>query len=176
MASASQVQESSEKNAPPESLTGAARELSALKASTAGRATARRPNRRGQVMREKLVQAAAECFREYGYSKTRISDIVHRAGTAQGNFYRHFSSLDEIFVAALEPPLRELASSSGRRLPASSWKSVRPIRPWSCKCFSHRSVLSTKSARVRSQSLLKPSFPLTAAASRITLSRWRLRE
>ena len=118
MASAS-VDGSAETNASPESLTGAARELSALKASTANRTTARRPNRRGQLMREKLLQAAAECFREYGYTKTRISDIVHRAGTAQGNFYRHFTGLDEIFVATLEPALAELAGSSDRRLPAS---------------------------------------------------------
>src|SRR5579859_6378943 len=120
MASAPQIAGSAGQNASDESLTGAAGELAALRASTAGRATARRPNRRGQAMREKLVQAAAECFREYGYTKTRISDIVHRAGTAQGNFYRHFSSLDEIFVATLEPALRELASSSNRRLPMSS--------------------------------------------------------
>jgi AcrR family transcriptional regulator len=119
MASAPQVAGSAAENASDESLTGAASELAALRASTAGRTTTRRPNRRGQVMREKLVQAAAECFREYGYTKTRISDIVHRAGTAQGNFYRHFSSLDEIFVAALEPALHELASSSNRRLPTS---------------------------------------------------------
>src|ERR1700685_3280153 len=117
MASAPQVAGSADENASGESLTGAASELAALRASTAGRTTTRRPNRRGQVMREKLVQAAAACFREYGYPKTRISDIVHRAGTAQGNFYRHFSSLHEIFVAALEPALHELGSSSDRRLP-----------------------------------------------------------
>src|SRR5260370_6879620 len=92
MKSAPQVDGSSEANASVESLTGGARELSALKASTANRATARRPNRRGQGMREKLIQAAAECFREYGYTKTRISAIVHRAGTAPGTFLRHFPS------------------------------------------------------------------------------------
>jgi len=119
MASAPQEAGSADENASGESLTGAASELAALRASTAGRTTTRRPNRRGQVMREKLVQAAAECFREYGYTKTRISDIVHRAGTAQGNFYRHFTGLDEIFVATLEPALAELAGSSDRRLPAS---------------------------------------------------------
>jgi AcrR family transcriptional regulator len=120
MASAPQGAGSAGENASGESLTGTAGELAALRASTAGRSTPRRPNRRGQLMREKLVQAAAECFREYGYTKTRISDIVHRAGTAQGNFYRHFGSLDEIFVAALEPALAQLASSANRRLPASN--------------------------------------------------------
>ena len=84
MASAPQVAGSADENASDESLTGAAGELAALRASTAGRATARRPNRRGQAMRSKLVQAAAECFREYGYTKTRISEHRpsrrHRAG------------------------------------------------------------------------------------------------
>src|ERR1700677_102350 len=119
MASAPQEAGSADENASDESLTGAASELAALRASTSGRTTTRRPNRRGQVVGEKRFQGAAECFREYGYTKTRISDIVHRAGTAQGNFYRPFSSLDEIFVAALEPALDELASSSNRRLPTS---------------------------------------------------------
>jgi AcrR family transcriptional regulator len=72
----------------------------------------KRPNRRGQETREKLVKAAATCFSEYGYIRTRVSDIVHRAGTAQGNFYRHFTSLDEIFLAALQPALEELAAAS----------------------------------------------------------------
>lgn len=72
----------------------------------------KRPNRRGQETREKLVAAAAECFSDYGYTRTRVSDIASRAGTAQGNFYRHFSCLDEIFLAALQPALEELASAS----------------------------------------------------------------
>src|SRR5260370_21346340 len=112
MVAASEGKGAEELKASPESLTGAARQLSALKASTANRATARRPNRRGQGMREKLIQAAAECFREYGYTKTPISDIVHRPGTAQGNFYRHFTSLAAIFVSTLEPALRQLAAPS----------------------------------------------------------------
>lgn len=72
----------------------------------------KRPNRRGQQTREKLVAAAASCFSDYGYTRTRISDIVHRAGTAQGNFYRHFANLDEVFLAALQPALEELAAAS----------------------------------------------------------------
>lgn len=71
----------------------------------------KRPNRRGQQTRERLVQAAALCFSEYGYTHTRVADIVHHAGTAQGNFYRHFASLDEIFLAALQPALAELVAA-----------------------------------------------------------------
>lgn len=72
---------------------------------------AKRPNRRGEQTRDKLVKAAVECFTEYGYTRTRISDITHHADTAQGNFYRHFTSLDDIFLAALRPSLTELAAA-----------------------------------------------------------------
>lgn len=76
---------------------------------------AKRPNKRGQQTRERLIQAATECFTEYGYTRTRISDVVHRAGTAQGNFYRHFTSLDDAFLAVLRPGLEELAAASAKR-------------------------------------------------------------
>lgn len=78
-------------------------------------AAVKRPNKRGELTRERIVQAAAECFTEYGYTRTRISDITHRAGTAQGNFYRHFSSLDDVFLAAIAPALNALSHSSGRQ-------------------------------------------------------------
>lgn len=71
----------------------------------------KRPNKRGQQTRQKLIEAAAACFSEYGYSRTRVTDIVLRAGTAQGNFYRHFSGLDEAFLAALQPALEELSTA-----------------------------------------------------------------
>ncbi|GAA3950820.1 TetR/AcrR family transcriptional regulator [Gordonia caeni] len=87
-------------------------------AGLAGDSSTKRSNKRGLLTRDKLIQAATECFSEYGYTRTRVSDIVHRAGTAQGNFYRHFTSLDDIFLAVLRPGLEELSgaprnSSSG---------------------------------------------------------------
>ncbi|MDT0201657.1 TetR/AcrR family transcriptional regulator [Nocardioides sp. AE5] len=84
-------------------------------AGLAGESPAKRPNKRGQQTRERLIQAATECFTEYGYTRTRISDVVHRAGTAQGNFYRHFASLDEAFLAVIRTGLEELANASTRR-------------------------------------------------------------
>lgn len=74
----------------------------------------KRANRRGEQTRDKIIAAATECFTEYGYTRTRISDITHRADTAQGNFYRHFAGLDEVFLAALRPALEELSNSRGR--------------------------------------------------------------
>lgn len=80
-----------------------------------GGSPAKRPNKRGQLTKERLLVAATECFSEYGYTRTRISDVVHRAGTAQGNFYRHFNSLDDIFLEVLRPGLEELSTASTRR-------------------------------------------------------------
>jgi AcrR family transcriptional regulator len=78
-------------------------------------AVTKRPHKRGEQTRERIIAAATECFSDYGYSRTRISDIVHRAGCAQGNFYRHFNSLDEVFLAALRPGLEDLSAASSRR-------------------------------------------------------------
>lgn len=71
-------------------------------------------NVRGLRTRQELLDAALSCFSEYGYARTRISDIVFRAGVSQGNFYRHFESKTEIFLEALRPSLDELTAATGR--------------------------------------------------------------
>ena len=64
---------------------------------------ARRTNEeRKRQTREGLLKAAGEVFRERGYHKTLISDIVSRAGVAQGTFYLHFASKREIFDGLLD--------------------------------------------------------------------------
>lgn len=52
---------------------------------------------RGQRTRAQLVQAAAEVFSEKRFLDTNVSDIVARAGTAHGTFYRYFDSKERIF-------------------------------------------------------------------------------
>lgn len=71
-------------------------------------------NVRGLRTRAQLLDAARDCFAEYGYARTRISDVVFRAGVSQGNFYRHFASKDEVFLAALGPSLEELGAATHR--------------------------------------------------------------
>jgi len=69
---------------------------------------------KGLATREKLLQAAAKAFAEFGYERTRISDIVQIAGVSHGNFYRHFADKDEILFAVLQPLLAEVHQASGR--------------------------------------------------------------
>ncbi|WP_319524312.1 TetR/AcrR family transcriptional regulator [uncultured Desulfosarcina sp.] len=47
--------------------------------------------------RQQLVSAAIDVFHDNGFQNTRISDIVARAGLAQGTFYLHFKSKENIF-------------------------------------------------------------------------------
>jgi AcrR family transcriptional regulator len=67
---------------------------------------------KGRAMRESLLAAAAELFAELGYEQTRVADLVERARTSHGNFYRHFKDKDEVLLAALEPLLVEVRESS----------------------------------------------------------------
>ena len=47
--------------------------------------------------RQQLVSAAIDVFHDNGFQNTRISDIVAKAGLAQGTFYLHFKSKEKIF-------------------------------------------------------------------------------
>ncbi|WP_054029715.1 TetR/AcrR family transcriptional regulator [Desulfatitalea tepidiphila] len=47
--------------------------------------------------KRQLVSAAIDVFHENGFQKSRISDIVAKAGVAQGTFYIYFKSKEEIF-------------------------------------------------------------------------------
>ncbi|PAV33520.1 TetR family transcriptional regulator, partial [Bacillus licheniformis] len=46
--------------------------------------------------REELLHIALELFATKGYHAAKISDIVKQAGVAQGTFYWHFKSKEEI--------------------------------------------------------------------------------
>lgn len=52
--------------------------------------------------RAELVEAAATAFAERGVANTAVSDIVERAGVAQGTFYLYFESKDDVLVALAE--------------------------------------------------------------------------
>lgn len=104
----------------------------------------RRKNTRGRRTRQDLLDAAVACFSEYGYARTRIADIVFRAGVSQGNFYRHFTSKDEIFLEALRPSLDELTAStarSGHRVGADHAALVVLIGAYLTTYARHRRIL-----------------------------------
>lgn len=89
-------------------------------------AISRATTERGRRTRRRLLDAAEEVFSESGFHDASITRIVERAGVAQGTFYVHFRSKQEIFeqlVGDLNSRLREAmskgaAAGSGDRLDA----------------------------------------------------------
>jgi TetR/AcrR family transcriptional regulator, transcriptional repressor for nem operon len=50
----------------------------------------------------KFLDAAMHVIRVKGYSATRVEDICEEAGLTKGSFFHHFSSKEELAVAAAE--------------------------------------------------------------------------
>lgn len=50
-----------------------------------------------QEVREAIQRAAAEAFAESGFERAALTDVVERAGTSIGNFYKYFASKEELF-------------------------------------------------------------------------------
>ncbi|PJY99112.1 TetR/AcrR family transcriptional regulator [Bacillus vallismortis] len=53
--------------------------------------------RKGEESRKRLLKAAANEFAIKGFHKTKVSDIVKRAGLTQPSFYLYFQSKEAIF-------------------------------------------------------------------------------
>lgn len=52
-------------------------------------------------VRRAVLQAAGEAFAEAGFERAGLGDIVGRAGTSIGNFYKYFPNKDALFDAFL---------------------------------------------------------------------------
>lgn len=58
-----------------------------MKPSTAKSSTSYKT---GEILRERLLEAASELFSQYGYERISIRQIAQRAGCSQMAMYRHF--------------------------------------------------------------------------------------
>jgi len=67
--------------------------------------------KRGMETLDKICMAAEELFSEKGYYDTGITDIVTRAGIAQGTFYIYFNDKKSVFVYLIRKLGSELKES-----------------------------------------------------------------
>ena len=58
--------------------------------------------------RERILDAAGQCFRSNGYAGIGVDGIARAAGVTSGAFYAHFGSKDGAFEAALAAGLDEV--------------------------------------------------------------------
>jgi AcrR family transcriptional regulator len=58
--------------------------------------------------RERLLAATADLLEDHGYDRTTVAAISGRAGVSKSDFYRHFESKDECFLAAYDGAVARL--------------------------------------------------------------------
>jgi AcrR family transcriptional regulator len=73
-----------------------------------------------EARRAELVSAAASVFTQRGVANTAVSDIVRKAGVAQGTFYLYFDSKDDAILAVVERMADAMTEATAARTEAPS--------------------------------------------------------
>lgn len=63
---------------------------------------------RSEAQRQRILDAAQQCFIEYGFHAAGMAAIAETAGMSQGLIYRYFKGKNEIIVAIIERQLKLL--------------------------------------------------------------------
>jgi AcrR family transcriptional regulator len=77
-----------------------------------------------QNQRERLIAGLTQALYEVGYQKTTVSLIGQRASVSKSDFYKHFESKDECFIAAYDEAItriREQVSAACERAEGDEW-------------------------------------------------------
>ncbi|MDQ0772797.1 hypothetical protein QF026_001263 [Streptomyces aurantiacus] len=73
----------------------------------------RKRTREPELRRAAILEAASEAFAERGYPKTTIREIARRAGVTHGLVIRHFTSKEQLFLAAVPSSQNLMAEIAG---------------------------------------------------------------
>ncbi len=57
---------------------------------------------KGELTRQKIVEAAAPIFNKKGYEGSSLNDLMQATGLKKGGIYRHFSSKEELAAEAFD--------------------------------------------------------------------------
>lgn len=72
--------------------------------------------KKGEITKQKIIEASAPIFNQKGYAGTSIDDILNATSLKQGGIYRHFSSKEDIakacFQYSVELQAKRLAESA----------------------------------------------------------------
>lgn len=79
-----------------------------------------------QQNRERIIDVASKKFRELGFDGIGVAELMREAGFTHGGFYGHFSSKEDLMMAAC---LRAFEQSRGK------WDKQNKAQPMSLKSF-----------------------------------------
>jgi TetR/AcrR family transcriptional repressor of nem operon len=65
-----------------------------------------------QANRRRIVEQAAELFRDRGFEGIGVADLMKASGLTHGGFYRHFASKDDLAAEALGLAYEQFAQES----------------------------------------------------------------
>ncbi len=57
--------------------------------------------KKNEIRRQRLIEAAKKLFSEKGFYSTYVDDIIKEAGVGKGTFYRNYKNKEDIFVTLL---------------------------------------------------------------------------
>jgi TetR/AcrR family transcriptional regulator, transcriptional repressor for nem operon len=77
--------------------------------------------------RERVVEAAAQLFRERGFEGIGVADLMKEAGLTHGGFYGHFSSKDDLIAEASARALGESLVSLSELADAGSGNALSAV-------------------------------------------------
>lgn len=98
--------------------------------------------RRGEALREHILDTAKLAFLETGFERTSMDAIANQANTSKRSLYSHFATKDDLFLAVIDrvhelfadligmpedyadEPVEALARFSGRILQLLGWASL----------------------------------------------------
>lgn len=94
-----------------------------------GQAASERAQARAEAQRERILDAAEQCFAERGFHAANMAGIAEGAGISAGLTYRYFASKDEIVLAIIGRQLELSRHAIGdlresTDLPLDIWKSL----------------------------------------------------
>lgn len=58
--------------------------------------------RRGDALREHILQEAKQVFLEMGFERASMDEVARRANTSKRSLYAHFESKEKLFLAVIE--------------------------------------------------------------------------
>lgn len=117
--------------------------------------------------RSEVLNAAAECFKEQGFSATSIDDVARRLSATKGMIYHHFRSKTDLFFEVYRRGMEiNVEAIEAHVSPADS-----ALQKLTRKSFAHAAILMARQnyQRVLAQGVALHQQGSTTAAQRDTL-------
>lgn len=66
--------------------------------------------------KERLIEAAEQQFRRFGYRRATVDEVTRAADTGKGSFYLHFPSKEDAYLAVVEASLERFVAKAEEAL------------------------------------------------------------